>query len=83
MTTVHDVIAVEQQLSPIEQLEIIQSLTQTLKQKYAQTTAVASPSISNKPRIAGLHQGKVWMSDDFDDELPDEFWFGDNNESAA
>ncbi len=83
MTTVDDVIAVAQQLSPVEQLEIIQSLTQILKQKYVQTTVVASASISNKRRIAGLHQGKVWMSDDFNDELPDEFWFGDDNESAA
>ena len=27
-----------------------------------------------KPRIAGLSEGKSWMSDDFNDELPDEFW---------
>lgn len=25
-------------------------------------------------RIAGLHRGKIWMSDDFDAPLPDEFW---------
>jgi antitoxin (DNA-binding transcriptional repressor) of toxin-antitoxin stability system len=27
-----------------------------------------------KQRIAGLGKGTIWMSDDFDDELPDEFW---------
>lgn len=27
-----------------------------------------------KPRIAGLHAGMGWVSDDFDDPLPDEFW---------
>lgn len=27
-----------------------------------------------KPRVAGLGKGTTWMSDDFDDELPDEFW---------
>ena len=28
-----------------------------------------------KQRIAGLRRGEViYMSDDFDDELPDEFW---------
>jgi antitoxin (DNA-binding transcriptional repressor) of toxin-antitoxin stability system len=27
-----------------------------------------------KQRIAGLGKGTMWMSDDFDDELPDEFW---------
>jgi Protein of unknown function (DUF2281) len=38
-----------------------------------QITAVKSP------RIFGLHAGQVWMSDDFDDPLPDEFWFGEND----
>ena len=27
-----------------------------------------------KQRVFGLGKGKTWMSDDFDDELPDEFW---------
>ena len=27
-----------------------------------------------KPRIAGLGKGTMKMSDDFDAELPDEFW---------
>lgn len=27
-----------------------------------------------KQRVLGLGKGKTWMSDDFDDELPDEFW---------
>ncbi len=30
-----------------------------------------------KQRIAGLGKGTIWMSDDFDDELPDEFWLAD------
>jgi prevent-host-death family protein len=30
----------------------------------------------DQPRIAGLNEGEVWMSDDFDAELPDEFWLG-------
>ena len=28
------------------------------------------------PRVPGLHAGAVWMSADFDDPLPDEFWAG-------
>jgi hypothetical protein len=28
-------------------------------------------------RILNLHAGGAWVSDDFDDPLPDEFWFGD------
>lgn len=31
---------------------------------------------SKKPRVAGLYKGKVWMSDDFNDPLPPEYWSG-------
>lgn len=27
-------------------------------------------------RVAGLHAGLVWTSEDFDEPLPDEFWVG-------
>ena len=27
-----------------------------------------------RERVAGLGKNTIWMSDDFDDELPDEFW---------
>ena len=33
---------------------------------------------SKKKRTPNLHAGLVWMSDDFDDELPESFWFGDD-----
>jgi antitoxin (DNA-binding transcriptional repressor) of toxin-antitoxin stability system len=28
-------------------------------------------------RIAGLNRGQIWMSDDFDAPLSDEFWLGE------
>lgn len=28
-------------------------------------------------RVAGLHPGVIWLSDDFDEPLSDEFWLGD------
>ena len=31
-------------------------------------------------RIFDMHSGNYWMSDDFDDELPDSFWFGEDEE---
>lgn len=34
----------------------------------------SSKKTEQKPRVAGLGKGTMWMSDDFDDELPDEFW---------
>jgi antitoxin (DNA-binding transcriptional repressor) of toxin-antitoxin stability system len=27
-------------------------------------------------RVAGLNRGTIWVSEDFDDPLPDEFWSG-------
>jgi antitoxin (DNA-binding transcriptional repressor) of toxin-antitoxin stability system len=34
-------------------------------------TPVAEPL---PPRVAGLNKGEIWVSDDFDEPLPDEFW---------
>jgi prevent-host-death family protein len=35
---------------------------------------------SGRKRIAGLNRGSViWISDDFDAPLPDEFWLGDES----
>ncbi|MGE3535863.1 MAG: type II toxin-antitoxin system Phd/YefM family antitoxin [Candidatus Tectimicrobiota bacterium] len=28
------------------------------------------------PRVAGLHSGAIWTSEDFDDPLPEGFWTG-------
>ena len=42
----------------------------------ARLTAVVPAPSTRKPRIAGLHAGAVWVSDDFDAELPEEFWVG-------
>lgn len=30
----------------------------------------------NGPRVAGLNRGAAWISEDFDDPLPEEFWTG-------
>ena len=34
------------------------------------------PMETAKPRIAGLHEGQGWTSEDFDAPLPDDFWGG-------
>jgi hypothetical protein len=32
-----------------------------------------------QPRVAGLHAGNIlYISDDFDDPLPDSFWLGED-----
>ncbi|PCK06002.1 MAG: type II toxin-antitoxin system prevent-host-death family antitoxin [Alteromonadaceae bacterium] len=30
-------------------------------------------------RVFGRYEGQGWMSDDFDDELPESFWLSDSN----
>lgn len=41
----------------------------------ARLTAITTVSAAPKPRVAGLHSGAIWISEDFDDELPEEFSF--------
>jgi hypothetical protein len=43
-----------------------------------QRTESLTPSLSEQPRIAGLHEGQVWISDDFNEPLPDDFWLGED-----
>ncbi|MBX3062050.1 MAG: toxin-antitoxin (TA) system antitoxin [Anaerolineae bacterium] len=47
----------------------------------ARLLPIASSSeqgIMSSKRIMGLHRGETWISDDFNDALPDEFWLGSN-----
>ncbi len=39
----------------------------------AKVSPIETPK-ERKQRIAGLGKGTMFMSEDFDDELPDEFW---------
>ncbi len=32
--------------------------------------------VTPQSRVAGLHQNAIWISDDFDALLPDDFWLG-------
>ena len=42
-----------------------------LAQKYV------IPQEVPKQRVMDLFKGQIWMSDDFNDPLPDEFWMGE------
>ncbi len=39
----------------------------------ARLVPIASPTA---PRVAGLHIGSIWISDDFDEPLPEDLWMG-------
>lgn len=38
---------------------------------------VAAEATAPKKRVLGLQPGSIWISDDFDDPLPDSFWMGE------
>jgi Protein of unknown function (DUF2281) len=52
---------------PLEQQQEILDFTEFITQKYANN--LTEKNKSNKKRIAGLHKGKIWMSDDFNEPL--------------
>ena len=33
-------------------------------------------ALTSRPRVAGIHEGAIWTSDDFDEPVPEEFWVG-------
>lgn len=41
-------------------------------------TSESQPETQLKQRTPGLHAGTTWVSDDFDDPLPDSFWLGED-----
>jgi hypothetical protein len=64
-----ELIAKFQTLAPEQQQQVL-DFVEFLAQKYAQT---------QKPpekRVFDLNKGEIWMSDDFNDTLPDEWWMG-------
>jgi mRNA-degrading endonuclease RelE of RelBE toxin-antitoxin system len=57
---------------PPEQQQQILDFVEYIADKYAKSQF--NQNQPPKKRIAELHKGKIWMSDDFNDPLPDEFW---------
>jgi mRNA-degrading endonuclease RelE of RelBE toxin-antitoxin system len=64
-------IAKLQTLAPEQQQQVL-DFVEFLAQKYDQ------PQQAPQKRVLGLSQGKIWISDDFNDPLPDEFWLGES-----
>jgi hypothetical protein len=52
---------------PKQQQQPVLDFVEFLAQKYVKPK-------SNQPRVAGLHKGMGWISDDFNDPIPPEYW---------
>jgi len=58
---------------PVESLAEVIDFAEFLRQKERGKQNEPKP---RKQRVGGLLNGQIKMSEDFNDELPDEFWFG-------
>jgi hypothetical protein len=65
--TFEDLIEQARKLPVAQRKVLISELVESL-------TEIREPVLRQK-RIPGLHAGQGWVSDDFNDELPDAFWF--------
>jgi antitoxin (DNA-binding transcriptional repressor) of toxin-antitoxin stability system len=73
MTKTVDVFEVQNNLAGI--LSLIAEGTEVILTSDNKPLARLLPiEASETPRVAGLHEGKIWTSDDFAEPLPDEFW---------
>ncbi|MHC5939496.1 DUF2281 domain-containing protein [Nostoc sp.] len=69
-----ETLIVQLQTLPPEQQQMVVNFVEFLAQKHAQFQFSQN---GKKRRVAGLHEGMGWISDDFNQPLPDEFWMGE------
>lgn len=63
------------QALPPEQIQQVIDFVEFLNEKYVQSQS--SPQTLKQPRALGSHKGMGWISEDFNEPLPDEFWTGE------
>jgi len=66
----------EAQTHLVELLSLVTAGTEIILTEGSTPLARIVPMAGVAPRVAGLHPGAIWTSEDFDDPLPDEFWTG-------
>ena len=64
----------EAQTYLVELLSLVAAGTEIILTEGSTPLARIVPMAEATPRVAGLHPGAIWTSEDFDDPLPDEFW---------
>lgn len=70
MSTVSEIVFAARELTLEEQRALVSRLTSQLKAEDSKSVV--------KKRVFGLGSGKIWMADDFNDPLPDEFWLSED-----
>ena len=70
-----DALIAKLQNLPPEQQQTLLDFAEFLVQKNIQSQA--TPTQAVQQRVPDLNRGEIWMSDDFNDPLPDEFWMGE------
>lgn len=74
-----DVLAILRAMSP-EQRQQVFNFVAFLAQRQEHHKGQPSETLNIPKRSRDLDRGAVlWISDDFDDSLPDEFWLGEND----
>jgi antitoxin (DNA-binding transcriptional repressor) of toxin-antitoxin stability system len=70
----------EKQTTVEELLALVQDGEEIILMRGDTPVARLLPVEANpkKERILGMHPDSIWISDDFNDPLPDEFWFGED-----
>ncbi len=63
---IESAIAQLEKLPPQQQQQVLDYI-EFLAQKYSEPQ-------TPQPRIPGLHRGMGWISDDFNDPIPPEYW---------
>ena len=74
-----DVLAILQAMSPGQRQQVFDFVA-FLAQRQEHCEGQPAETSSRPKRSRDLDRGAVvWISDDFDDSLSDEFWFGEND----
>lgn len=60
---------------PVEQQQQVLDFIDFLTHKYISTSDKYQKK--TRQRVLGLYENQIWMSDDFNEPLPDEFWLGE------
>jgi antitoxin (DNA-binding transcriptional repressor) of toxin-antitoxin stability system len=64
----------EAQTRLVELLSLVTAGTEIILTEGSTPLARIVPLTEATPRVAGLHPGAIWTSEDFDEPLPEEFW---------